>query len=506
MQLTENTIRSTYVKLKHKALMYLNKGNIHKTLLYVHLASYTDHSFFLSYQDDELERILKQVSDSINKKQGLSVKPLQHRCVMLDSLSRYRGGLAVQYINAIVASGWELLYITSQEIDAPQRRELKSFLSSLANVTVLEVPSRLRGIEKLQYIYDEILAFSPSKLYCHLNAYDAYLSTIAYAVPSSISKFIINITDHASQLGFKSCQYSFEFRELGCSISTTHRGINPDNILYLPFYPILDNVPFNGLPDICKDKTIIMSGGRYFKIIDENDTYFKLVKKITDAHTDSVVLFPGSEDDTLIRIKIKEYNLENKLILLGWRDDISELFRRSVMYLNTYPHGGATLAQYAAHLHIPILSYQPEGTCLNPVETCVCQDGYTTISSVGEEAFMAEANLLLLDREYAKQKASLTYQCVLGKDKFNSYFKRMSETFSNIINFNINNSVDLNAVQRQKLILYQSRVGEFQMRLFALCGLNSITARKEYILPFIKKIIPKLVKTISSRGFHFNRF
>ena len=505
MAITENLIRQTYNKLKTKANSYLNKGNIHKALLYVHLASYTDHTFFLSYYDDELEEILKRVADRIDMSKNHNINLNKNRCVMLDSLARYRGGLAVQYINAIASSGWELLYVTCQEINAPQRKELKDFLNNIPSVTVLEVPKHLEGLAKLQYIYDGILSYSPSKLYCHLNAYDAYFSTIAYSLPDNIKKFMINITDHASQLGFCSCHYSFEFRELGCSISAKHRGFNIDRLLYLPFYPVLDNLPFKGLPSICQSKKIILSGGRYFKTVDAQDTFFKLIKKVTDIHTDTVVVFPGSEDDYLIREKIKIYNLEDKLILLGWRDDICELFRHADIFLNTFPHGGATLAQYAAHLHIPILSYCPQEGCVNPVECFVCQCDHATVSSVGEDVFVEEASRLLSDKEYSRRKAQATYNCVLGIEKFNTYFKIMSESCSNIIPFNIDDSVGIDAVQRDKLISYHNKVGEYQMRLVAFCGLNSITLNKDYLLPFMKKIGPKLKKIAFSRGFRLNR-
>lgn len=506
MAITENSIRNTYYRLKNKANSYLNNGNIHKALLYVHLASYTDHTFFLSYHDNELEEILKRVADRIKPSKNNNITPNKNRCVMLDSLSRYRGGLAVQYINAIASAGWELLYVTCQEIDAPQRKELKTFLNSIQGVTILEVPKHLEGLAKLQYIYDSILSYSPSKLYCHLNAYDAYFSTIAYALPKFISKFIINITDHASQLGFQSCNYSFEFRELGCSISNIHRGIESDHLLYLPFYPLIDNIPFKGLPSICKGKKIILSGGRYFKVMDKDDTFFKLVKKIIDKHPDVVVVFPGSEDDYMIKMKIKEYRLENYLILLGWRCDISELFRHADIFLNTYPHGGATMAQYAAHLHVPILSFRPEGYCANPVECFVCQDGYTEISSIGESEFLEEASRLLNDKDYARQKAEDTYSCVLGVEKFNTYFKEMSETCRNIIPFRLDPYVDIDISQRAKLIAYHNKVGEYQMRLVALSGINSITLSKTYLYPFVKKILPKFINLALKRGLHLNRF
>lgn len=505
MALNEVKIRNTYAALKQKAARYLDKGNVHKCLLYSHLAAYTNSSFYLSFHDDELESLLSKVGDRVNKVDETLLKLRPERCVLIDSLARYRGGLTVQYVSAIVAAGWELLYITEQEIDAPQRKELKAFLQTQPNVTILEVPHGLKGVQKLQYMYDAVVAFAPSKVYKHQNSYDAYLTALSYSLPAKMTKFTIDIADHAFVLGYASGHYAFEFRELGCSIANTHRHQPADRMLLLPFYPVIDDVPLKGLPSVCEGKKLILSGGRYWKAIDAEDTYFRLVKGITDQNPDTVVLFPGSGDDAVIKQKIAQYHLEDKLILLGWRDDMSALFRKSQAFLNTYPHGGGTMNQYAAHLHVPILSYRQEGPCPNPVECFVCQDGYTELSSVGMENFFAEATKILQDSAYAHEKAERTYNCVMGIEKFNAYFKQMSEKPVNLITFNVDNNVTLDPKQRDKKIDYNAVTGEYETRMVALIGLNSITFNYDFLSVFIKGIIPKITKVIKSRGLHFNR-
>lgn len=505
MALNEVKIRDTYAALKQKAAHYLEKGNVHKCLLYSHLAAYTNSSFYLSFHDDELESLLSKVGDKVNKVDETILKLRPERCVMIDSLARYRGGLTVQYVSAVVAAGWELLYITEQEINAPQRKELKAFLQTQSNVTILEVPHGLKGVAKLQYMYDAVAAFAPSKVYKHQNSYDAYLTALSYSLPAKMTKFTIDIADHAFVLGYASGHYAFEFRELGCSIANTHRHQPVDRMLLLPFYPVIDDVPLMDLPAICNGKKLVLSGGRYWKAIDAEDTFFKLVKGITDQNPDTVVLFPGSGDDTVIKQKITQYNLEDKLILLGWRDDMSALFRKSNAFLNTYPHGGGTMNQYAAHLHVPILSYRPKGPCPNPVECFVCQDGYTELSSVGIENFFAEATKILQDSDYAHEKADRTFSCVLGIEKFNAYFKQMSEKPVNIIHFDIDNNVAIDPAQREKKIAYNRVTGEYETRLVALTGINSITLSYDYLSVFIKRILSKLAKVIKSRGLHFNK-
>lgn len=506
MHLTLDFINKVYFELKNKAYEYYKKNNIGKSLLYTHLSAYTNASFFLSYKDEDLEALSVELSKCINRVIDNNYTPNKKRCVMLDSLSRYRGGLTVQYVRAIINADYELLYITEQELDAPHHIELNNFLKSQKNIKVIEVPVLLKGLKKLQYIYDSIITFSPSKLFEHLSSYDATFTTISYSLPKSIVKYSINIADHGFLLGYNSCDFSFEFRALGCNISSKYRHQSIDKMFLLPFYPIIDDLPFKDLPNSCSKKNIILSGGRFWKIIDSDDTFFKLVKRLTDENPDTIILFPGSGNDVVVKQKIVEYKLENKFILLGWRDDLSALFRHSDIFLNTFPHGGGTMSQYAAHLRIPILSYMPETGMANPVECFVCQSNYTKVSSMGFDDFLKEAKRLLYDIEYRKDKADAVYNCVLGINRFDEFFEKTLSSNMNQIEYNLEMSSQHDLiVTTNKKIDYYNKTGEYQMRIVALAGLNKLTMHKEFIYPFVKRIIPKLKRVFLSRGFHFNR-
>lgn len=503
MALTEDFIKQTYSALKNRANIELSHGRIHKCMINIHLAAFTSYSFFLNYNDEELEAIVRKASCCINK--TFNYKADENRCVFLDSLARFRGGLTVQYLNAIIAAGWEVLYITPQDMSAPQHYELNSYLNSLNAVSILQIPVNVRGRKRLQFIYNAIIDYAPSRLYEHFNTYDAYFSTVAYSVPNTITKFAINIADHASSLGYSSGDYSFEFRQLGCSIASKFRGRKKSSMFLLPFYPVIDNKPFKGLPECCQGKKIVLSGGAFWKIIDANDTFFKLVSKMLEENKDTILLYPGAENPDMVKQKIVQYGLTDKFILLGWRDDISELYRHSDVFLNTYPHGGGTMSQYAAHLHVPILSFRPEGECQNPVECFVCQVEDTKVSSIGESEFLEEAHKLLSDVSYRKEKADKVYDCVLGIGRFNSYFKSISENHTNIIPFDIEDVVDKTTEFMTEKIKYANKTGVYQTRIISLAGLNPITMKKEFVFPFVKSIIPKLTSVIRSRGLHFNR-
>lgn len=504
MALTEQLIRETYQKLKDKANIYLSKGIIQKAELYTHLAAYTNYSFWLSYYDEEIEHLLKATSECIKQRDNTSSH--SGNCVMLDSLARYRGGLTVQYVKAIIAAGWNLLYITEQEMNAPHHSDLFSFLSKYEQVTVVEIPKSLNGKDRLQYIYDLIMDYGAERVYIHSASTNVLFPIICYALPKTIEKFYVDMADHGFRMGMDACDYVFQFRSLGCAIAIKERRIAQERILYLPFYPVMDETEYHGLPKQCEGKIIVLSGGLFWKIVDNDDTFFVLCKRLLEQNPQVVLVYAGGGDATFIEEKLKEYSIEDRFLLLGWRDDICEVFRHCDLFLNTYPHGGGTMSLYAAHLLKPILSYMPDIKCSNPIELFVCQKDYYSVSSIGEEEFLTESQRLIEDKVYRQYKATKTYNCIMPVDSFNSMFKELSETHMNQIPFKWDgDSVRNNTNLLQKNINYNNKQGEYQLRLVALAGINSITCRLDFLVPFVKKIGPKLKRVISSRGFHFNR-
>ena len=503
MPLTEKIIRETYKKLKTKANIYLSRGNIRKCELYTHLAAYTNYTFWLSYYDEEMETILKKTSCVIKQREEMLGRA--GRCVFFDSLSRFRGGLSVQYVSAILASGWDLLYITEQEMTAPHHIELYNFLKKHENISIVEIPHAMKGERRLQYIYDHVIDYGAERVYVHSASSNALFPTVCYALPSTIKKYYIDIADHGFRMGMNSCDYIFQFRSLGCSIAVKKRHIPLEKLLYLPFYPIIDKKEFKGLPEVCNSKVVILSGGTFGKIIDSEDTYFKLCRQLLDQNSKAIIAYAGGGDDTYIQCKLKQYGIYDRFMLLGWRDDISELFRECDIFLNTFPHGGGTMSLYAAHLHKPILSYVADEYSPNPIEKFICQKSTFKISSVGMDEFFAEANRLINNESYRKIKAKMTYDCIMSVDSFNFIFKELSINHENKLSFTLDDILGDTAKLTKKNIEYHNSQGEYQMRLVALAGLSAITCRKEFLFQFLRKIGPKLKRVISSRGLHFNR-
>ena len=112
---------------------------------------------------------------------------------------------------------------------------------------------------------------------------------------------------------------------------------------------------------------------------------------------------------------------------------------------------------------------------------------------------------MINDRAYREEKANIINACIMSVDSFNKIFKEESECHKTIIPFKIDDQIGEIAIQTKKKISYHNDIGEYQMRLVALSGLNHITCRLTFLVPFLKRIGPKVRRVISDRGAHFNR-
>ena len=152
----------------------------------------------------------------------------------------------------------------------------------------------------LKLIYE----FRPQHVLFHLFPSDV-LPLITFGIFKNITKYQINITDHAFWLGARSIDYSFEFRNRGASISHNQRGIAEEHLLYLPYYPWQEPNKFDGFPNKVDGKIKVFAGGSLYKIEGGDSVFYKIVKKILDENEEVVFLYAGGGDYTNINTFIK---------------------------------------------------------------------------------------------------------------------------------------------------------------------------------------------------------
>ena len=432
MNLTEKKIYKLYAHYKKKARQYCEKANYNNSLLYLTVAGYTGYHYYIGYKDDEVEDIISNISNQLIKK-----KDDKHRkkseCVFYDSFSSDNGGLTQQYLTAIISSGLRLVYITERKDFLNSNSEIKKQLDNYGKATVIEVPSHANYWEKAQFVYDTIIESEAEKLFIHTEPYSAFASVAFYGLPNTIKKYKINLTDQTFWLGTGFIDYSFEFRQFGWHLSVVKRGISDSKILCLPYYPILNNEPFHGFPDVAKGKIILFSGASYYKIYDKDDIFFKMCKEILNACPELLILFAGNGRMNVLNKKIEQYGIKERFIPIGRRSDITEVFKHCDIYLNTYPVGGGLMLLYAAHLSKPIVCYRAKTTA--GAEDIVCQRQFYNISDDDIPSLVNRVKRLVDDSEYRQEYGCRIKDCTISKEMFNSLFTEYLDTGINKITF-----------------------------------------------------------------------
>lgn len=469
MILTQDYINHLFVKFKQKAQKCFDRGQYDNCLKYLAAACRTAYTFYIGFTEVKIESMLKDLGSKIQKKGYLGGKA---RCVFYDTFSQDAQGLTMQYVDAIIAAGWEMLYITEFGLDDPRSTRLKQTLIDYSQATVITVPKDKKGMAKAQFVYDAIVNYAPNMLFMHIHPSAVEAVTAFYALPKEIIRYQINLTDHAYWVGAGCVDYCFEFREYGASLSVGRRGISKDHVLLMPYYPMMKETVFEGFPEESEGRVRIFSGASLYKIIDENDTFFKLNKAILDANPNAITLFAGSGDMAILNSLIEKYGLKGRFIPIGQRNDIFECYKHSDIYLSSFPQFGALMAQFAAHAGLPILAYAY--SISGVVEEVVCQKHKEKITFTDMDALVAEASHLVNDSDYRKLRGQAIKDCVIGVEEFNQSFKESVITGRTQYPLTIEENVKLHYLNVDDKLKLENKTKDYQKSIFTTLGKDGI--------------------------------
>lgn len=426
LKLTISDIKQVYSLLKQKTQEEYALGHYAKAWHVMNEAVSLIQEFNWEYTDDDLEKMLQQLSAQWIPTISTNCTPNENRVVVLDDwCTSYV--LVVQYLDALVAAGKEILYITSKDIEKTHHKNIISRISHYPKLTYQIIPNTSLPIDKwLSEVYDRIITYTPSKVIAHIGSCSWFLPVIA-RLPEDLPTYRSNLDDQCFWLGRSVIDYSLEFRSFGVAVSRERRGIRPEQQLYVPFYPVKDGNPFGGFPELPKDSVRLFSGGDFYKTLDPNYTYWKLVKRILQENSKAVLLFATknglrTQPEFLERF-VKENHLEKQFYFIGFRPDINEVFAHADIFLGTCPVCGSLTSQLAAMNHKPILQYYLPGTDDDETEQALNYNNPNLqLSFSDKEAFFAEAKRLISDPDYRKQQGELAYQSTIKLEQFNSVF------------------------------------------------------------------------------------
>lgn len=492
MKLTEHYLRQKYARMIKCASLAEAIGLIEVANRFLLAASHLSYSFCLQYKDEVADSLVTRISDRIKRRKDLLPTDSKNKCVFFDAAAVFNGGLTNQYMEAIREAGWEVLYLTSQNMESPTRQDLKELILKNKKARIVTVPQNYRGVKRLQFMYDTIVSYGSNNVFIHIPPFSPTFIEVCAALPESINRFLINYTDSSFILGIGNADYILEMSLPGSSISRIWRHVPENRQLFLPFYPYFNEHSYQGLPACCEGKKIILSGGNYWKVMDKDETYFKICKGILDENLDAVIVYPGMGNEKPLRDLLEKYEMTDRFVLLGWRKDIAELFEHCDVHLATYPLFGGLMVLYAALKKKPILNYSPEGRLYGP-EQIVCQLDSWKFSKDSIDAVVRESKHLLSDEAYRKEEGEKLYNCCVTREWFNEHFVETIKTKNNcgpaIV---IDESIDLSVTKTNDCITYHSESGIWKKRLFSYLGPLCLFVAPELTSDYVKYLFKKL--------------
>lgn len=418
-----------YYKICNDARRHWQKGNVNKALSAISVAASFAYSYNQFFSDLSLEGLLAEISSKILFPQKI-VQPCKNRCVFIDTAGADNRGLTQQYLRALMANKFEFLYIY-ENIDIEQISDILHEIKEYDKGEICLLGNCKSHIELITSLQKKIIDYSPLYIFLHLMPWDVDALSAIFNI-SGAQKYNINLTDEAFWLGVTFFDYNIEFRNYGYTISLEKRGFSKERLRYLPYYPIFPNsTSFSGFNTVINEATVrILTGGNYYKFFDENDTFFRLMDRLLEAIPFAVIVLAGSgnvDNVKLMNSKIGQMKHGKRVIRIGNRRDINEVFRHCDLYLSSYPISGGLMSQYAAINAIPILSYSEKELCDNDLEELVCfhSDMQITFHSMNELVNFAKR--LVGDSVYRTEVGNMLKTSMIERKDFERLFLSMLE-------------------------------------------------------------------------------
>lgn len=412
--LSVNYIQRLVGKLISKLQKSILKRQYDKAIIYMKTLSYMRYWFFLGYKDELIESGIHCVSEKIEKKEYSTLAD-DRSIIFLDTICSDTIGLTQQYIDALIDAGYKIFYIYEKGLYSNGCDTILNTLNSYSNAKLIKIPANINKLQKAQWLYNYIISLNSRKIIYHTGEWAIEECIALYSLPKEVVRYKIDLADHTFWPGKDCLDYLFEFRDYGANVSLKYRGLKKEQLIYMPFYPAMKEISFAGFPPEARSKVVFLTGGAPYKVVDENNTFFRLCRDILNKCPNSVILFAGATENNKIISKAKEeFRLGDRFIPIDYRKDIFEVFKHSDVYINTYPIGGGLMCQYAAQCSIPIINYLNEN-----IEECVAQKGNIKFTSFNEIDFIDEAFNLYNDTDYRNKRGMLTKDCVISKDEFN---------------------------------------------------------------------------------------
>lgn len=487
-------VEQDYLKLKSFTRFFYKAGLYKEALGFIEVAANFMYNFNVLYFDNEFELIIKDVASKYAEKLSTSL-PVgasisDKRIIFYDYFSIDNRGLTEQYLRGLLDLGYEVLYVSCQK-DKSRMRNILALLSEYHSATILFVSSSFTENNFLSII-SEIKRFGSSQILVHSSPWDV-LGCLILSFLSDMTRFLINITDHAYWLGNSVVDYVIEFRSYGYNVSRLFRNINPSKCLYLPYYPVRSlHDDFNGFPFDSVNKKVIFSGGALYKI-SGSQIFLDIVKYILESDKSTIFFYVGNGDASVLKQFIERNKYEDRFFYSEERRDINELFKHCYFYLGTYPIPGGLMSQYAVSNNKVVLSLYDEALPINNTKEFFI-DASVKMAYTNIDELKMEISRILHDESYLRQKEQKLKNMVISTELFTETLGGILTSARSSFSFD---SYNIDAVAVQEIYFEQENKVMNRYDRYFVFGRHKLVM---FMFPI--RTIRSLIYFIKKRYFH----
>ena len=374
------------------------------------------------YQDDDLEEATEILSKELELNQFYSEEDYSadDDCLLFyDGFGVNDRGLIQIYLKALCKVK-RVVYVTYED-----RKELIPDVQNILDGYKYErkyINRRKKSyIEQIDQLNEIVKAYRPKRFFFYSLPYDVVATPIMFSYGKYMTRYQINLTDHAYWLGTNCIDKCIEFRNYGAKISNEYRKIAKEKIVIIPFYPIIHRErEFQGFPfEKRDDQKVIFSGGALYKTLGGDNKYYKIVDLILQKHEDTIFWYAGSGDDSELKKILTKY--PNRAFHTQERGDLLQVLEHSDVYLSTYPMCGGLMFQYAAMAGTVPVTLK-SGNISD--EFLINQDSIN-IEFKELSPLLEEVDRLLDEKEYASARSKLMKESVISETVFDEEVRKL---------------------------------------------------------------------------------
>ncbi len=456
-----------------KALTAVAAGG---NILYAHNQTYTDDTF-----EQQLLTIEASALKGVSKHFETDPKTV----LFYDGFGLDTRGLALIFLKALTRIGYRVIYVTTEQaIDKqPNIRKAVEGYPVVWNY----IDTKKSYLHWAAQICDAFVQYTPQHAFFYTSPNDVSAAVAFAHFSGTVTRYQIDLTDHAFWLGIHAFDYCVALRDVGAKIAFHYRNVPKEKIVMLPYYPTIDfNAEFQGFPFDATDRKVIFSGGALYKTLgDKNNTYYKIAGALLEKHPDVIFLYAGFGDD--IQLKQLAQYFPERVYHIAERKDLYQVMKNSDIYLNTYPMFGGLMMHYAAAAgKLPLTlkhGHDADGLLFNQASIGI---EYDTM-----EDLLDDADRLLTDPAYLKEREARLDGCVITERRFETNLQRLLCSGETEFSFSLD-KIDTEDFRAE----YDRRFRYHQTVRRAIAAQRNKPLRSDFPLLFLQATCVRKIKTL----------